>query len=108
MRHCRHATRGIPTRTHLLRFWANGPLQWWHPDGTVETPPPASHGLSAWEAQCARLRYGERLTPARIAERTGRTSASVNAALNRGRAKSDTRWLTYREVRRRLTAMGLV
>jgi hypothetical protein len=89
-------------QTLLLHFWHNGPTCRWHPDGTVENlsiDPPL---LSTWEADCARLRYGLGLEPKTIAQRTGRPHTAVNSALNRFRAKTGSRRLTFHQVRRRV------
>jgi len=86
----------------LVRFWPDGPLFWWRPDGSVRPFTGEDVDLSSWEARCAHLRYVEGLDPGTIARRTGRSSTAVNSALNRARAKADARWLTYAEVCERL------
>lgn len=91
----------------LLRFWPEGRLFWWHRDGTVEQIEDDTERLSAWETECAQLRYVEELSPPAISRRTGRPRSAVNSALNRARAKAGLQWLTYQEVRARLTGRSL-
>jgi hypothetical protein len=94
-------------QTLLLHFWHNGPKCRWHPDGTVENLSIHHPHLSDFEADCAHLRYDLGLEPKTIAQRTGRPHTAVNSALNRFRAKTGSRWLTFGQVRHHLDARGM-